>query len=536
MSGDQIEFYAAKHPSIPNLKVTYGTAGFRMHADSLDYVNYTVGILAALRSKLLAGQTVGVMVTASHNPPQDNGVKVVDPLGSMLESLWEKYATDLANASPTLLPRLVSQLCSDLHIDFNAPARICIGHDSRALSPALAQATIDGVLSVPSSTVDDIGLCSTPQLHYMTRTANDPPFGVPSEQGYFAKMANAFFDIIKVSTPLNGKDRITIDCANGVGALLMESFISTHLAERLSIHLVNSNYTDPQSLNHQCGADFVKTQQCLPQGVVPDANTALFLFDGDADRLMCYYTDPADSKFVLLDGDKMATLLAAFFARLLEKLPNLQDLSTGVVQTAYANGALTEFIRNKLKLPVVCTPTGVKHLHHAATDFDIGVYFEANGHGTVVFSQAAEKRIFEHVPKSDHEVEAISVLRSFTRLINQTVGDAVADLLAVLAALRYLGRSMHEWAQDYNDLPNRLIKVVVPDRSAFTTTNAERTLVTPAGLQQQIDALVSQYPAGRSFVRASGTEDAVRVYAEADTQEHAQELADKVGRLVENQS
>ena len=35
------------------------------------------------------------------------------------------------------------------------------------------------------------------------------------------------------------------------------------------------------------------------------------------------------------------------------------------------------------KIPVACVPTGVKHLHHKAQDFDIGVYFEANGHGTV---------------------------------------------------------------------------------------------------------------------------------------------------------
>lgn len=28
-------------------------------------------------------------------------------------------------------------------------------------------------------------------------------------------------------------------------------------------------------------------------------------------------------------------------------------------------------------------PTGVKHLHHKALDYDIGIYFEANGHGTV---------------------------------------------------------------------------------------------------------------------------------------------------------
>lgn len=39
-------------------------------------------------------------------------------------------------------------------------------------------------------------------------------------------------------------------------------------------------------------------------------------------------------------------------------------------------------------------------------------------------------------------------------------------------------------------------------------------------------------PAGRSFVRPSGTEDVVRVYAEADTQENADKLADQVAQCV----
>jgi hypothetical protein len=37
---------------------------------------------------------------------------------------------------------------------------------------------------------------------------------------------------------------------------------------------------------------------------------------------------------------------------------------------------------------VALTPTGVKYLHEAAHNFDVGIYFEANGHGTVVFSPA----------------------------------------------------------------------------------------------------------------------------------------------------
>ena len=41
--------------------------------------------------------SVGVMITASHNPEEDNGVKLVDPSGEMLNVDWEAYATKLAN-------------------------------------------------------------------------------------------------------------------------------------------------------------------------------------------------------------------------------------------------------------------------------------------------------------------------------------------------------------------------------------------------------------------------------------------------------
>lgn len=37
------------------------------------------------------------MITASHNPHQDNGVKIVEPDGSMLVARWEQLAELIVN-------------------------------------------------------------------------------------------------------------------------------------------------------------------------------------------------------------------------------------------------------------------------------------------------------------------------------------------------------------------------------------------------------------------------------------------------------
>jgi phosphoacetylglucosamine mutase len=202
------------------------------------------------------------------------------------------------------------------------------------------------------------------------------------------------------------------------------------------------------------------------------------------------------------------------------------------VQTAYANGASTDYITKILKLPVICTPTGVKHLHHAAVRFDVGVYFEANGHGTVIFSPSATRTIRECEPKSPAQAAALATLRACAQLINQAVGDALSDLLLVEVILAHKTWTLKEWHQTYSDLPNRQLKVEVEDRAAFVTTDAERKLEKPEGLQEEIERQVAKYSEGRAFARASGTEDVVRVYAEAGSRGEADELAERVASIV----
>lgn len=95
----------------------------------------------------------------------------------------------------------------------------------------------------------------------------------------------------------------------------------------------------------------------------------------------------------LVDGDKMLSLFALFIKEQLNVLKDNENEtpcdpyrpSLGIVQTAYANGASTSYLKN-LGLDIFITPTGVKYLHEKASEYDIGIYFEANGHGTILFS------------------------------------------------------------------------------------------------------------------------------------------------------
>lgn len=281
----------------------------------------------------------------------------------------------------------------------------------------------------------------------------------------------------------------------------------------------------------QCGADFVKTKQRAPPSTKAAKLDRCASLDGDADRLIYYFLDDSNT-FRMLDGDRIATLAASFIGDLARSSGIADQLKIGVVQTAYANGSSTDYIEKVLKLPVICTNTGVKHLHHAALRFDVGVYFEANGHGTVTFSENALKVIKNTEPQSPAQQISLENLRALTELINQAVGDALSDMLVVEAILAHKDWSPKEWLATYTDLPSRLVRVEVTDRSIFKAYDAERKLESPPGLQDKIDSLQSRYNKGRSFARASGTEDAVRVYAEAASRSEADDLATRVGNAV----
>lgn len=248
--------------------------------------------------------------------------------------------------------------------------------------------------------------------------------------------------------------------------------------------------------------------------------------DGDADRLVYFYFNDAN-EFRLLDGDRIAVLFAFYLRKLLEDAGLKEELKLGVVQTAYANGASTAFLRSQ-GISTVFACTGVKNLHHeAAANYDIGIYFEANGHGTILFNERARDAIAKAPGGKGFKLAQVM------RLINQCVGDALSDALLVEAILAEEQLSPAEWEAFYTELPSRQLKVSVPNRSIFKCIEADTKLIEPPHLQARVDELVSKAGEGaRAFIRPSGTEDIVRVYAEAATREACDSLTEAVAALL----
>eukprot|EP00891_Asterochloris_glomerata_P002729 jgi/Astpho2/2729/fgenesh1_pm.00050_%23_7_t len=519
---DQVAQASQNYPKAQGFTPSYGTAGFRAAADMLPPTVFRCGLLMAARSMQLAKAT-GICITASHNPARDNGVKLVDPSGNMLSQAWEVHADELARSDN--LEQLMQALLQQENIVVG-PAHVLLAHDTRASAESLMAAAVAGALGAEAS---QLGLLTTPQLHWMVQQTN---LGLPAtEEAYFETLASSFALLVK-NHPGVADGVVHVDCANGVGGLKLQQLQRRLASGGLQMRL---HATGDGELNGDCGADFVQKERGVPAGfprkALTQAGARCASIDGDADRLV--YFSQSDSSLRLFDGDRIAVLAALLIHDLAQDLPqSFSRPKVGMVQTAYANGAGTHFITDTLGLAVACTPTGVKHLHGAAEKFDIGIYFEANGHGTVLF----QRRLLQQLQEAAGSSPAAADLLLLGHMVNQAVGDAISGLLLVEVALRRKSWSMQQWAALYNDLPSRQLKVQVANRAVVKTADAEWKVIHPEGLQASIDQAVKLVPSGRSFVRPSGTEDVVRVYAEAQTQQQADDLAKQVACFVSEQA
>ncbi|KAI6202078.1 Phosphoacetylglucosamine mutase [Aphelenchoides besseyi] len=529
-------------PIASNLRFVYGTAGFRTKDDYMTFIAYRTGVFAGYRARKL-GKNIGLMITASHNLCNDNGIKIVDPMGEMLDQRFETPLTDLINKSDEEFLHEVTQMESSAD---KAIANVCvhIAWDTRQSSLYLAVAAGNGIGQTGIKSAAHNYL-TTPQLHYLVRVSNDPAYGPrhPIEKR-FVDAVFQFRDHTHNHNNINYTSEVFVDCANGVGAERIHGYTDPLGAQIIDLGVVNIDIRSYKKLNNACGADFVKLNCKLPMDFEDDVEpgTRCVSLDGDADRLVYFYLDKKEPRaFHLLDGDYIAALFAKFLIKHLDELKLLNKMdgvqqcdkfTFAVIQTAYSNGNSTRFFEKTLKCKVVMTNTGIKNLHNAAQKFDVAVYFEANGHGTVTFSPAFYQRI-RQMREDQPENPFVGRLDAFTRIINECVGDAIADFLAVEQLLWYYDWNAELWwKRTFTAAPTVQLKIPVENRSFYKSSEENETkLIKPEGMQKSIDKIVKKYKKARAFVRPSGTEDVLRVYAEADTKSDAESLANELKNL-----
>ncbi|VVC98671.1 unnamed protein product [Leptidea sinapis] len=170
-------FAREMHPKTSDVFIQYGTAGFRTKANLLEHVVYRMGLLAVLRSRVKNGRTIGMMITASHNLEPDNGVKLIDPDGEMLEQSWEEIATRLANVSDNDLESTTGEIIKEVNADMSLKASVFIGMDTRYTSPRLAAAAVHGVIAL-KGTPKEFGIKIPVAGNYNTRLYVDGANGV----------------------------------------------------------------------------------------------------------------------------------------------------------------------------------------------------------------------------------------------------------------------------------------------------------------------------------------------------------------------
>ena len=427
----------------------YGTAGFRYNSKIiLEIANkIAVGCVQLLVDNKKYNNFLAIMITASHNPEADNGVKIVDKNGNMLDNEDEKKLENIVNNLDNHLELLQK---------IKPNVKIVIGRDTRNSGQSISDELARGFHLVSSPDILDLGYVTTPQLHFYASTCGDL-----ENNSYLNKLKE------------NKISNLLVDCAGGVGGIV---------AGDLKLNAINLPFNN--NLNEGCGSDFVLTNNCPPKGYKLKEGEFGCSLDGDADRLIFWYQNKTG--FHVLDGDAQMVLWAMF---LKTKFPEVVAITT-----PYCNGNTVKFLESN-DIKVILKPTGIKNLHEEAIQHNVAVYFENNGHGT------------GHWPE-------ITLKNGKKLVVNSMIGDGIYNIYTTLQILGEMGMTMEECDIMYEKLPVRQWKIPKDKLPDLEVEGVECKLIKPLWLKQLLDDNLEKY-GGRVFLRKSGTEPIIRVYAES---------------------
>lgn len=402
--------------------------------------------------------------------------------------------------------------------------KVLIGRDTRVSGPMLEQALVDGIVAEGGEPVLT-GIIPTPAVALLTQqdgfdcgivisASHNPPeyngikffsaegFKLPDAvedemqaiveellgdevpaDAHAAQMedateryvAHAVNVLREQGVSLEGIT-VALDCGHGA------SYRSTPMALEELGAAVKAINTDPDGsiINVRCGSTHLEPVAELLREVGADVALA---HDGDADRLLALAADGT-----VCDGDFILAICAQDMKERGELAANT------VVGTVMANLGFMQAMEAR-DIDVVATKVGDRYVLESMRELGAVIGGEQSGH--VIF------------------------------LNHNTTGDGLMTALLLLSVVARSKKPLAELMGIMRKLPQSLVNVKVTDKSLYAGNEAI------AAAQGEVERALEG--TGRLLVRPSGTEPLIRVMVEAQTQEEADELANRLAGVVKEE-
>ena len=347
----------------------------------------------------------GIMISASHNPYQDNGIKIFGPDGFKLTDDQELEIEHL----------------------------------------------IDNTDEIKNASFEKIGKLYS---------------GNELTQKYVQHIKQS------ISGDLSGI-KIALDCANGA-TTGVAPFIFGDLEADIETIGCKPNGIN---INDNVGSTKIDT---IANFVKENNVDVGFAFDGDGDRVLA-----VDSKGNIVDGDKIMFILAKHLKEQGELKDNM------VVSTVMSNIGFYKAIEEN-GLQSVKTAVGDRYVVEEMRKNDYSLGGEQSGH---------------------------IVLMNYA-----TTGDGILTAVKLANIIKTSGKSLEELASEVSIYPQKLVNIKVVDKK--TAMEDSDILAECEKVEKELEGN------GRILLRASGTENLIRVMVEASSDELTDKYCEQVAKIV----
>ena len=347
----------------------------------------------------------GIMISASHNPYQDNGIKIFGPDGFKLTDDQELEIEHL----------------------------------------------IDNTDEIKNASFEKIGKLYS---------------GNELTQKYVQHIKQS------ISGDLSGI-KIALDCANGA-TTGVAPFIFGDLEADIETIGCKPNGIN---INDNVGSTKIDT---IANFVKENNVDVGFAFDGDGDRVLA-----VDSKGNIVDGDKIMFILAKYLKEQGELKDNM------VVSTVMSNIGFYKAIEEN-GLQSVKTAVGDRYVVEEMRNNDYSLGGEQSGH---------------------------IILMNYA-----TTGDGILTAVKLADIIKTSGKSLEELAGEVSIYPQKLVNIKVIDKKS--AMEDVEILAECEKIEEELEGN------GRILLRASGTENLIRVMVEASSDELTDKYCEQVAKIV----